>query len=179
MGKNDARHVHVFVTGIAIVSQKHAFTTVLERLRDAGIEVVGFDEVVRRIVLRSPARLTPVLENYARTYFTEFSFEVKGIIKNRSTLKGLSRLGRVQRTSIGGRLLGLYDCGKALVWFELDREKALVKYCRRSLYRDPASYPQGLCSYTLADRPSLVEAVGDAVECFGKLVEESMLQITS
>jgi hypothetical protein len=174
MREDELKHIYVFVSGVAIVSQKHAFSAVLERLRDAGIEVVEFDEILRRIVLRSPKNLVPVLENYAKSYFTEFSFEIKGTIKNRSILRGLRRLSRAQTMRVGERLVGLYSCGEASVWFELARWKALVKYCRKSLYSDPASFPQSLCAYTLNEASPIVETVDKALNCFKNLIKDSM-----
>ena len=174
MREDEFKHIYVFISGVAIVSQEHAFSAVLERLRDARIEVVEFDEILRRIVLRSPKNLIPMLENYAKSYLTEFSFEVKCTIKNRSILRGLRRLSRVQTMRIGERLVGLYSCEKASIWFELTRWKALAKYCRKSLYSDPASFPQSLCVYTLNEATPLIEIVNKALKCFKNLIKDSM-----
>jgi len=160
-GSSRAR-VYSYLVATLTVSLDKAFPSVIQALRDAGLDVLDYDEASRRVVVRASAGLAPVLASMLRAYASSYTLEAKGSARLRVDPRLLRSAG-YPYTRFSGRLLFLADCGGAMVWGEERRGRLLLKYCRRGLYRDPASFPQGLCSFPGGDPVELVEA---ARRCF-------------
>ena len=157
--------VFIYIVAYVTIDVRHPFSSVIERLRDAGFEVLDYDEQTRRVVVRGPRRMAGQLYSYLQAYSASASIEVK--MSTKARLK--PRTAGLHIARAGQRLLFLYHCkGGGLVWGEARGRRVLAKYCRGGLYRDPASFPQGMCMHTF--RGSLEELVRSAEECFSELM---------
>ncbi len=157
--------LYTYVAGSMIVRHDVAFVTVVERMRDAGIEVVDFDELSRRIVFRASARLVSILGLFLRKYAASYTVEVKASAK----LSMKEWPPGLRRVRVGDRVLFFAECGRGLgVWGEYRGRKLLLKLCRSGAAVDPAQMPSSLCIHPGDDPSRLVE---EAVECFNQVIE--------
>lgn len=157
--------LYTYVSGSMVVRNDVAFLTVVERMRDAGIEVVDFDEEARRIVFRASTRLVGILGIFLKRYAASYTVEVKA--SARGSLRSWPRGFRKVR--VGDRVLFFVECGDGLgVWGEYRGRRLLLKLCRSGLAVDPAQMPSSLCIHPGGDVASLVEK---GALCFRKVVE--------
>ena len=157
----------VYLVAYMTVDARHPFSSVVERFMDAGFEVLDYNEQSRRLVVRGARRMAGRLYSYLRAYSATATIEVK--MSARVRLQ--RRAARMSVARAGQRLLFLYRCrgsGAGVVWGEALGRRVLAKYCKGSLYGDPASFPQGLCMHEF--QGSLEELVREAEECFSELL---------
>ncbi len=157
--------LYVYVSGSMIARGDVAFVTVVERMRDTGIEVVDFDELSRRIVFRAPSRLASILGLFLKKYAASHTVEVKA--SARASLRGWPQ--GLRRVRVGDRVLFFAECGRGLgAWGEYRGRRLLLKLCRSGVAVDPAQMPSSLCIHPGGDPVLLVE---EATECFNKVIE--------
>ncbi len=160
-----ARRIFIYVTATMIARQDIALATVIERMRDAGLEVVDYEEETRRIVVRAPRRLVHVLGSFLRSYAANAVIEVKASAPPAKPPEGARRI------QAGRRLLFYADCGEGYaVWGEVVGRRSLLKLCRRAGLVDPAQMPASLCVF---DYTVLEDAVEAAARCFSRVVGDA------
>ena len=162
-----AVRLFIYLVATLTVGEEHAFPLVLQVIRDAGLEILDYDEELRRVVVRAPSRLSPQLGSIIRSYARSYRIEVKASARLRADPRRLAGLGaRLQRLP-GGVIVFTVPCGGYTVWGEARGRRLLLKLCRGGGYSDPASFPQGLCGFE--DDP--VELVESARPCFSRVAE--------
>lgn len=164
------RTIYVYISSTVVVKGSIAFATVIERLRDSGIDVVDFDEVSRRIVVRAPASHAGLLATAARSYAESIVFEIKASAMVPREWKP-PKEWRVTR--VGDRLLFYTYCDETgwAVWGEKRSRRLLLKLCRRGVMVDPAMLPESLCSFRKQDLENLGSLIDKALRCFRKVVQ--------
>jgi hypothetical protein len=164
VGMQGSRRLFVYVAGVMVVRPEYAFASVLERLRDVGMNIVDYDELERRIVLKAASQSIALLPLIVKKYAVSFVFEVKAVAYSVPALstKGVARLVR-----FGSRTLFYMPCSVWGVWGELNKSRLLLRLCRKALAVDPAQVPPSLCTFNKNE----IERVGEFVEEMRKCAE--------
>jgi hypothetical protein len=69
--------LHLYIAATLVAREAVAFTSLLEKLRSAGVDVVDYDELMRRVVVRASGTGIALLASFAKAYFEDVSFEIK------------------------------------------------------------------------------------------------------
>lgn len=160
----------IYLSGTMVVRGSIAFATVIERLRDSGIDVVDFDEVSRRVVVRAPASHAGLLAAAARSYAESIVFEIKA---SATVPRGWKPREEWRVTRAGDRVLFYSSCGEVgwAVWGEKRSRRLLLKLCRRGVMVDPAMLPESLCSFGERDLENLGLLLDKALRCFREVAQ--------
>jgi hypothetical protein len=145
-----------------VVKPEYAFASVLERLRDAGMHIVDYDELERRILLKAASRSIAFLPLIVGNYAVSFVFEVKAVVHGVSALNTRAFARRVR---FGNRTLFYMQCRGWGVWGELSKGKLLLRLCRRALAVDPAQLPPSLCTFNEREVERVAEFLEEIRKC--------------
>jgi len=159
---------YLYTVAAMVVRSSAALASVLERTKKAGFDIIDFDEINRRLVLRGGRRLAPLLRTFVEEYAASGTFEVKAVARG---AERLSLPQNAKKIRIGSRLLFYYRCNDGwAVWGEARGGSVLLKLCRPAINVDPAQMPMSLCAFDLRETERLQELITVASECFAKVL---------
>ncbi len=138
-----------YVSAVSTVKPEASLTSFVRSLKDAGVDVVEYDEDTRRVYHRFPMSKLPAILGLWERYAAVTSYELKASGKARRLKPSLLRRVFEQADETPAAVLVLSSCPEGYAVFaELRSQRVTMKLCRReALEAIVTSLPPSLCEW--------------------------------